>query len=95
MDYETKSDREIMADIMDAVAELEGTECGGEPLASLLRAAASRLMLWGDPRRDALLFRFWIKEAAERPERCARFLSGCTTPEDYRTALERLMMAGR
>jgi len=41
-------------------------------------------------REDALMFRFWIKAAAMQPGRVANFLAGCTSEDDYRTAIAAL-----
>ena len=36
---------------------------------------------------DGVLFRFWIHAASYYPCQTAKAISGCLTPEDYRTAL--------
>lgn len=42
---------------------------------------------------DAKLFRVWIREASERPGRLAQAISGCVTPDEYRTVLRAFLIA--
>lgn len=39
---------------------------------------------------DGPLFRFWCRVASDRPGMTAARLVHCTTPDEYRTALEKL-----
>lgn len=42
---------------------------------------------------DGLRFRIWIDEATHRPGRVAKALADCLTPNQYRTAIDSLIVA--